>query len=335
MEDLRSGNLTLDCEMDCLWSHLTSRRAQHSLYLNRQYESLAISVMQIGMNRDLSYFYLGVCAENLGYFDAAEKYFKQSYHLYQNGQSHNRCKDVSVCNGIKLDIELSEHISSLQRAKQKLAEAAEAARASETVVAVQESPPKTGKNSGGKKKIKEILKAQQVLLDEGYNVGEVDGRANENYQKALKKYQADHGLIPTGQLNTATRSSLGIANQHTPKANLSEKTDSFPVQKENAPTASPAVTEKQPPDANEKTEKEITIASIPVKMSVPPVSSSKINIIAETTTIMAEANVMSENIGEIPAGTAIEIIEEKNNFLKVRYNDKEGFVHSNFVKTVN
>lgn len=341
MEDLRSGNLNLDCEIDCLWSHLGSRRAQHQLYLNGQYESLAVSVMQIGMNRDLSYYYLGVCAENLGYLDAAEKYFKQSYHLFQNGRPHNRCKEESICNGIKLDVELPEHISSLKRAKQKLAVAAEAARISEAEFALQERSRKTVKNSRGKKKNKEILKAQQILLDAGYDVGEADGRANEKYQKALKRYQADNGLVPTGQLNTATRSSLGMGNPNPQKeakkstVEVAEKTDSPPMPKDNLPAASPTVPETPQPEETDKSAKKIEIAAIPLKVSSSSDSLSKKSIIAETTTIMVEPNVMSTSMGEVPSGTAVEVLEENSSFLKIRYGDKEGFVHSNFIKAGN
>lgn len=153
MDDLRLGNITLDCEFDCLWSHLTERESQHALYLSGKYEELAVSIMKVGLKRDLPYFYLGVCAENLGYFDAADKFFQESRYFFKHGASINRCKDEIHCNGIKIDSEISEHLSILKRANQRLGEAVDIARAYETeMLAYQESHAKQTKSPTPKKK---------------------------------------------------------------------------------------------------------------------------------------------------------------------------------------
>jgi peptidoglycan hydrolase-like protein with peptidoglycan-binding domain len=44
----------------------------------------------------------------------------------------------------------------------------------------------------------------------GCDAGAVDGRWGPNTQSALRRFQADRGLAPTGLLDDETRTSLGV-----------------------------------------------------------------------------------------------------------------------------
>lgn len=54
------------------------------------------------------------------------------------------------------------------------------------------------------------LRAQQALDGLGYNPGPVDGMMGSSTRSAIREYQSDNGIEPTGKLDTATKESLGI-----------------------------------------------------------------------------------------------------------------------------
>jgi len=51
---------------------------------------------------------------------------------------------------------------------------------------------------------------QKALLEAGYYKGAVDGEIGPMSQRAIKRYQSDHGMDPTGLINNALLKSLGI-----------------------------------------------------------------------------------------------------------------------------
>src|ERR687891_2249172 len=52
--------------------------------------------------------------------------------------------------------------------------------------------------------------AAQVALDRaGFSPGEIDGRPGSNTDRALRAFQKDQGLTPTGELDSATKARLG------------------------------------------------------------------------------------------------------------------------------
>jgi len=55
-----------------------------------------------------------------------------------------------------------------------------------------------------------VRNAQAALNQQGYDVGAVDGQWGPNTQSAVRRYQAEHGLTPTGTLDSATRNALGV-----------------------------------------------------------------------------------------------------------------------------
>ena len=57
----------------------------------------------------------------------------------------------------------------------------------------------------------QMKKAQQALIDKGVYKGKVTGRTNAGFKAALKQYQKDNGLAPTGRLNQETLAKLGIS----------------------------------------------------------------------------------------------------------------------------
>jgi peptidoglycan hydrolase-like protein with peptidoglycan-binding domain len=56
-----------------------------------------------------------------------------------------------------------------------------------------------------------LRKVQQTLNDQGYDAGKVDGKWGPRTSAALRKFQGDHGIEATGQINEQTITALGIA----------------------------------------------------------------------------------------------------------------------------
>ncbi|MCS6884523.1 MAG: peptidoglycan-binding domain-containing protein [Acidobacteriota bacterium] len=55
-----------------------------------------------------------------------------------------------------------------------------------------------------------IQKAQQALKDKGFYKGQVTGKMDAATREAIKSFQQQQGLKPTGRLNKDTRQALGI-----------------------------------------------------------------------------------------------------------------------------
>lgn len=55
-----------------------------------------------------------------------------------------------------------------------------------------------------------VHRAKQALKDKGYYQGPIDGNFDPPVIEALKKFQKDSGMVPTGHLDTKTHEALGI-----------------------------------------------------------------------------------------------------------------------------
>jgi photosystem II stability/assembly factor-like uncharacterized protein len=72
--------------------------------------------------------------------------------------------------------------------------------------------PRAASTAVSTAKVDEVTRrAQQALNAAGYNVGTPDGRAGTQTLTALKRYQADRHLPPTGKFDDITLGSLGVS----------------------------------------------------------------------------------------------------------------------------
>jgi peptidoglycan hydrolase-like protein with peptidoglycan-binding domain len=62
-------------------------------------------------------------------------------------------------------------------------------------------------------RVKEI---QQALLDAGYMESEPDGKWGDQSMAALKRFQEDHSITPTGRINSLSLIALGLGPQRGP-----------------------------------------------------------------------------------------------------------------------
>ncbi len=134
MDDLKQGNLVLDCGAKCTFTWIAKVDQIHQLDTAERWQDLAQAVMQIGYGQDLSYYYLGQAAQGLGYQDAAIKFYKWSYALNTGqdplqkcaslaSQSHDPCQGVDLASSIPVLIKASEDVLAQQAAAAAAAEA--------------------------------------------------------------------------------------------------------------------------------------------------------------------------------------------------------------------
>lgn len=76
MRQFQAGQPMLDCQLDCSGAWGANRQQVRSLDATGRWRELALLVAQIGYMNDLSYYYLGHAAENLGYWQAAQRYYR-------------------------------------------------------------------------------------------------------------------------------------------------------------------------------------------------------------------------------------------------------------------
>lgn len=105
-DDLKAGNLTLDCTVNCLLTWNNQVGALHALDIAEQWDDLAIRVMQIGYRQDLAYYYLGQAAQGLAYHEAAIKYYRYAQALATGQSSMDQCAHAvelqNPCEGVDI-----------------------------------------------------------------------------------------------------------------------------------------------------------------------------------------------------------------------------------------
>jgi peptidoglycan hydrolase-like protein with peptidoglycan-binding domain len=57
-----------------------------------------------------------------------------------------------------------------------------------------------------------VREVQQKLMQEGHDVGSIDGQFGPKTQAALRSFQQEEGLQPSGQIDQQTLEKLGIAS---------------------------------------------------------------------------------------------------------------------------
>jgi hypothetical protein len=100
MAQLQAGRTILGCREFCLpaWRRVQPQAAQ--LVAGARWQDLALLVMRIAYQDDLSLYYLGRAAEGLGYQAAAAGYYRQSTQVSGTPAS---CQNLSrLCAGVAL-----------------------------------------------------------------------------------------------------------------------------------------------------------------------------------------------------------------------------------------
>jgi hypothetical protein len=71
--------------------------------------------------------------------------------------------------------------------------------------------PSNGKVSSTSMSANTVRSAQDALNGQGYSAGAADGQWGPNTLSAVRRFQADKGLAPSGTLDSATLAALGVS----------------------------------------------------------------------------------------------------------------------------
>ena len=77
-ERFKRGDTTFDCRLQCSLAYERRKAGWKRLHAQKQWRDLAVSVLQVGYQNDLSYFMLGEAARGLGLGEAAHKYYRRA-----------------------------------------------------------------------------------------------------------------------------------------------------------------------------------------------------------------------------------------------------------------
>lgn len=166
MSKLQAGEPVLDCQAACILAWGSNRSQAAVLDATGRWQDLALLVMRIGYLTDLSYYYLGRAAENLGYLQPAQKYYRiaerisatdMSCHQIQintenmaNTLGLNSGSAVDVCSGYVFPDVLYPHLQVVESRLAALSAPAAPTRSYRRRVAPKSSSPaSTAATQGG------------------------------------------------------------------------------------------------------------------------------------------------------------------------------------------
>ncbi len=153
-QKFENGEIKFDCFWACAYKFNRPQLAH--LYNEKQWESLATFVIDVGLESDLSYYYLGYSAEMLGHFKAAETYYRLGV------KTKEKCKGGSfnLCNGIDLPGEFNVRI--------------QASSAKDYAKRNNLSPGMTESSIAAHKRSNRISRSKAVSADGTMSIGEKD-----------------------------------------------------------------------------------------------------------------------------------------------------------------
>ena len=92
-KSLETGNARLTCNLSCAFSYGLAARKLIQLHDTENWDELIFEVVNLGYEKNLTYYYLGRAFEGKGNFDAAEKYYKLGLGTSQKC-SFGRCEGL-------------------------------------------------------------------------------------------------------------------------------------------------------------------------------------------------------------------------------------------------
>jgi hypothetical protein len=110
MRQFQAGQPMLDCSMEeCGLGWMQNRQKAELLEATGRWQELALFVMQIGFMDDLTYYYLGRAAQELGYLQAAQRYYRIAERLSVTELACGN-RPHNICNGHVFPDQLYPHL---------------------------------------------------------------------------------------------------------------------------------------------------------------------------------------------------------------------------------
>lgn len=325
LNDLKAGSLTLKCRFHCDLSWLHNYPRMTNLHNTKMWAELAELVMQIGMENGPSYYFLGKAADGLGYYDAAVIYYEYSMALYNDRTAQNHCqvgRKLQYCGDVDFNYEIPLLIADAKKKRDSI-------RKPFAGFPTPDAASDISKKSKEKKPNPQIKSAQEKLIKLGYDPGKVDGLMGKKTREAIRQFQTDNSLTVNGKLSEETLAKMQENdNKAEPLDSASPPSVTVEGQKETSATEQQGTETQAPP---------IEELSIPAEPSNPsPQTSSQSatgkGMITESTNVLSQPSIMGDSIEPVAKGATVDIIGKDEKFYKIKYQGKEGYIYSDFIK---
>lgn len=99
-EKFKRGESVFECRFQCMVGYGTSRGAWKELYDRKAWRDLAVAVLKVGYQSDLSYFLLAEAASGLGLKEAAQAYYARAITTEKEGKGCAGLPDT--CEGLEV-----------------------------------------------------------------------------------------------------------------------------------------------------------------------------------------------------------------------------------------
>lgn len=99
-EKFKRGESVFECRFECMVGYGTSRGTWKALYDKKAWRDLAVAVVKVGYQSDLSYFLLAEAASGLGLKEAAQAYYARAVAAEKDGKGCAGLPDT--CEGLEV-----------------------------------------------------------------------------------------------------------------------------------------------------------------------------------------------------------------------------------------
>lgn len=100
LEDVKAGTVQLDCSLACTASYIFGQQRMQQALRERDWPTLALVVAKSSYRRDIAYYYLGMAAEGMEAWAAADRYYRMAGALATGNDPSAKCANVqNLCAG--------------------------------------------------------------------------------------------------------------------------------------------------------------------------------------------------------------------------------------------
>jgi hypothetical protein len=143
MRQFQGGQPMLDCSMaECGLGWMQNQQKAALLEATGNWQELALFVMRIGFMDDLTYYYLGRAAQELGYMQAAQRYYRIAERLSVTDMACGN-RPHNICSGHSFPDELYPHLEVVEARLAAVSAPAAPTERTRTKRLVRRAPPQT------------------------------------------------------------------------------------------------------------------------------------------------------------------------------------------------
>jgi hypothetical protein len=111
LDEVRAGTLELDCGAACSPLFIYQQTKLQQLYREQNWAELALTTAKTSYRRDITYFYLGVAAEGMQAWAAADRYYRMVGALASGKDTTAKCSAVrAMCGDFKFPRDIVERL---------------------------------------------------------------------------------------------------------------------------------------------------------------------------------------------------------------------------------